>query len=407
MNRLLPALIFCCLIAPAFAADDPTIIFDMDTLRHKPTEITNKDKQKIPTGTAELVDGKFNKAVKFTFVENSSGGFMTAAVRPTPLWDQSAGFSFWVKGDGSKSFGGIEVIDKSDFKLRYGYCFPIDSTDWQKITVPWHDLIPELSAPPIDPKNGYAPSNFGNFWFGKWFYYRDYPAHSYSIDQVVLEKKIDEPPLPDSPPRLTRLRAKLAAHKPITIVTMADSLTDTHHWSNRTTNWPALLAAAIKDKYASAVKIVNPAIGGTTLSQNVILIPRWARETPHPDLVTVWFGGNDWDTGVRGERFKQYLQLAVDHIRRATDGQADILLMTTAPAHARWETYAELEKAAREVATENKLALADTAAAFHKIANADEALKQTYWAWDKVHLGRKGQETARDVIMQTIATPPQ
>ena len=50
--------------------------------------------------------------------------------------------------------------------------------------------------------------------------------------------------------------------------------------------------------YGSEVKLINPAIGGTTLSQNVILTPRWLQETPAPDLVTIWFGGNDWDTGV-------------------------------------------------------------------------------------------------------------
>jgi lysophospholipase L1-like esterase len=331
---------------------------------------------------------------------------MTAAVRPTPQWDQADGFSFWVKGDGSKSWGGIEMIDKSDFKLRYGYCFPIDSTEWHKITVPWRDLTPELSAPPVDAKGGYAPSNFGNFWFGKWFYYRDYPAHSYAIDQVVLEKTIKEPPLPAIEPGLTRLRAKLAAHQPITIVTMGDSLSDQHHWSNKTTVWHQLLAAAIKAKYGSEVTVLNPAIGGTTLSQNIILIPRWAKEAPEPDLVTVWFGGNDWDTGVRGERFGQYLQMAVDRIRRATGGHADILLMTTAPAYGRWETYAELEKAAVAVAREKKVALADTAAEFRKAGSAEEALKQNYWAWDKVHLGKKGQEAARDTVMRTIDAAP-
>ena len=46
--------------------------------------------------------------------------------------------------------------------------------------------------------------------------------------------------------------------------------------------------------------LVNPAIGGTTLSQNVILMPRWLQVAPSPDLVVIWFGGNDWDTDVRG-----------------------------------------------------------------------------------------------------------
>lgn len=397
-------------LAPASRAQDGGVIFDMDTVRHKPTEITkevNKAKVKIPAGSAELVDGKFGKAVKFDFADKSSGGFMVAGAKGSPEWDQAAGFSFWVKGDGSQSWGGIEVIDKSDFKLRYGYCFPIDSTDWVKVTVPWSDLVPELSAPPVDPKAvapaaGYKPSGFGNFWFGKWFYWRDYPAHSYAIDQVMLEKTIDRPKVPEVEPALSRIKAKLKAGKPVTIVTMGDSLTDYRHWANRKNPWPEQLAAALKAKYRGEVTIVNPAIGGTTLSQNTVLIPRWAREAPAPDLVTICFGGNDWDSGVRGERFGQYLRLAVERIRRQTNGSADILVLTTCPGHARWQMYKELEAAAKAVAAEKQTGLADLAGAVRKLGSADEALKQKVWEWDKVHLGPRGHELVKDLVLGAV-----
>jgi len=38
----------------------------------------------------------------------------------------------------------------------------------------------------------------------------------------------------------------------------------------------------LKDAYRSVVAIVNPAIGGTQLRQNVILIPRWLAKAPEP-----------------------------------------------------------------------------------------------------------------------------
>jgi hypothetical protein len=249
------------------AADNPNIIFDMDSVQHTVGQITDKDKKKIPAGTAELVDGKLNKAVKFSFVQGASGGFMTARVAPTLAWDAADGFSFYVKGDGSQSFAALELIDKSDFGIRFGYCFPIDNTDWRKITVRWTDLTPELAGPLLDPKDpaAYHPASLGNFWFGKWFYYRDYPAHSYAIDQVTLEPKIDPPPAPKFEPGLTRLRAKLNAHQPITIVTMGDSLSDQHHWANRQIVWSQLLAKSLESKYNNKVTVVNPAIGGTTL----------------------------------------------------------------------------------------------------------------------------------------------
>jgi lysophospholipase L1-like esterase len=376
------------------------VIFDMETVQHQPGEFA-KDKQKLRAGTAELVEGKVGKAVKFTFVQGASGGFMTGRVNAAD-WDKADGFSFWVKGDGSNSWGGIELIDREDFSLRYGYCFPIDSTEWRKITVPWRDVVPELSGPLVG-KDGFSPAKFGNFYFGKWFYWRDYPAHAYAVDQVALEPKIeDQPDLAVPSPGLKRLRAKLREHKAITIVTMGDSLTDEHHWSNQKIVWHRLLAEALKSKYSCEVKIVNPAIGGTTLSQNMIVMPRWSKEAPSPDLVTIWFGGNDWDSGVRGDRFAEYLRLAVDRIRRQTHGSADILVMTTCPGHARWETTKELESAARDVAKEKNVALADVAGEFRKPSSPDEALKREYWAWDKVHLGAKGHEVARDAVLQAI-----
>ena len=135
--------------------------------------------------------------------------------------------------------------------------------------------------------------------------------------------------------------------------------------------------------------LVNPAIGGTTLSQNVILMPRWLQEAPSPDLVAIWFGGNDWDSGVRGDRYRQYLEMAVDRVRRATKGQAEVLVMTTCPGFAAWETRNELCRAAFEVARERKTGFVDAATAFHKAGSREEALKRQYWAWDNVHLGAR------------------
>jgi lysophospholipase L1-like esterase len=198
------------------------------------------------------------------------------------------------------------------------------------------------------------------------------------------------------------LLAKLREHKPVTIVTMGDSLTDEHHWANKEVVWSRLLAKAIEDKYGSKVTLVNPAIGGTTLSQNMNLMPRWSVEAPTPDLVTVWFGYNDWDTGVRGPRFAEYLRLAVDRIRRQTQGSADILLMTSNASHERWDTMAELEQAVHDVAKEKQTGLADIAAKFRKPGTPDEALKQEYWAWDKGHLGKKGHQVVSDAVLQAI-----
>ena len=53
--------------------------------------------------------------------------------------------------------------------------------------------------------------------------------------------------------------------------------------------------------------------------------------------MTVCFGGNDWEAGMRGEQFRRACADAIDRVRRATKGKADVLLLTTVPAAARWD----------------------------------------------------------------------
>ena len=149
----------------------PPLLFDFSRVQHKPGEVTTPNKQKVPAGTVELVDGQFGKACKFSLVASTGPQFFTAWVNPSDDWDQYEGFSFWVKGDSSQSYGGLEFIDGNDYSLRFGYCFPIESTDWVKISVPWSDLVPELAAPTVDARRGFAPSQFRNVWVGKWFYW--------------------------------------------------------------------------------------------------------------------------------------------------------------------------------------------------------------------------------------------
>ncbi len=97
-----------------------------------------------------------------------------------------------------------------------------------------------------------------------------------------------------------------------------------------------------------------------------------------------------------------YLRLAVERIQRQTSGTADILLLTTCPAFARWKTMAELEQSARDVARETGVGLADIAAAFRRNGGAEEALKSGCWAWDKTHLGAQGHEAVAQVVWAQV-----
>ena len=88
---------------------------------------------------------------------------------------------------------------------------------------------------------------------------------------------------------LARVLAKLKAGQPITVVTMGDSLTDLSHNSNREHNWPTMFQSQLAAKYGSKVTLVDPAMGGTELRQNLVVLPRWVSKSPNPDLVTIPF----------------------------------------------------------------------------------------------------------------------
>lgn len=388
-------------------AGESLMLMDMETCKHKPTEITVKEgteEKKIPVGTVESVEGKVGKACQFAFIEAKTPGFFTAWVNPFEKADDYEGISFWVKGDGSGNFGGIELIDGKDYKLRYGIMFPLASKEWVKVTVPWRDVIPELNGKLVDAKTGYAPSNFRNLWVGRWVQWRQYPAITFAIDNVQLEKKIDADKTDYTPKEAgaPRVLAKLKDKKPITVVTMGDSLSDKKHWANQKKLWSEELVKDLKTKYGSEAKLVNPALGGTTLTQNVMLMPKWLKDTPQPDLVTICFGFNDWDSGVRGEQFKEYVRMAVDRVRRETKGSADIILLTTMPALKRWDTMKEMEDAVREVAKEKKTGLGDLATEVRKLGTADETVKLNVWGWDNVHLGAKGHDIVKEVVLKVI-----
>lgn len=388
-------LINFCELAPSRA--DDLVIDSMDGLRLQlPAE-------KV---TARLVDGKSGQAVRLDFADGCQGVYAQSRLGGTAAWDEADGFSFWVKGDGSDHLGGIEFIFNGDYALRYAYAFPIDADQWRKITVRWSDLVPETSnaaALPIDPERGNAPSKLSGVWFGKWWYWRDYAAHSYAIDDLRLEPSLPPEEDPAQPSTgLTRVRAKLARGEPISVVLMGDSLTDTRHWANREENWPAMFQQALLATYHSKAELTNTAIGGTELRQNLVLIPRWSIAHSDADLVIICFGGNDWSSGMRGPLFEQTCLDAIDRVRRATAGHADVLLCTTCPSVERWETMAELAAACRRAAQAKNAGLADVEAAFHEAGKTSDDRERLFVS-DKTHLSPAGHRTFCAAVMKALA----
>jgi lysophospholipase L1-like esterase len=298
----------------------------------------------------------------------------------------------------------MELVDAENPRLRYQVDFRVDSTEWRKVEVPWNDFMPFLpDGHAIDPAAGYRPSGLGWLNFGKSPWCFEFPAHSFTVEDLRLEPALalDTRNYTPDGEALARVRAKLAARRPLVVATMGDSLTSRYHWANRETCWVDLFAAQLRSHAHSEVAVINHAMGGHQLSHGLLHMGRWLARCENPDLVTVWFGGNDWADGMREERFKEMLRFAIDHIRRRTRGSADILLMTTVPALS-WELgIAELGDAARAVAAEKNTGVCDTYAAFLR-AGEDPAARKTLYAWDEVHLGEAGHRVAAEAAAAAI-----
>ena len=153
--------------------------------------------------------------------------------------------------------------------------------------------------------------------------------------------------------------------------------------------------------YKSKAEIVNTAIGGTELRQNLVLIPRWSLAHADADLVIICFGGNDWSSGMRGPLFEQTCLDAIDRVRRATAGHADVLLCTTCPSVERWETMAELAAACRRAAQAKNAGLADVEAAFHEAGKTTDDRERLFVS-DKTHLSPAGHHTFCSAVMKAL-----
>jgi lysophospholipase L1-like esterase len=394
--RCTVAALLVLVIASASAAEaDATLLDGMDALSFTSAS---------PKVGIALTAGRTGQALRFTFAEGCASAFATGRIRGTPAWNAAAGLSFWVQGDGSQHCGALQLVWNDDFAQRYDFAFPIDATGWTRVVVPWRDLVPVLSnaaSVPLDAHGARPPGQLGALWFGKWWYWRDTAAHAYAIDDLRLEAAIPIDTADHRPPGapLARTLALLAACKPITVVAMGDSLTDTHHWSNHEHSWLDTFSKSLQSTWHVAPRIVNTAIGGTELRQNLVLMPCWLQQTPHPDLVVVEFGGNDWNSGMRGPAFLAAQRDAIQRIRRATGGGADVLVVATLPSAATWDAVGELAAACREAATAERAGLADGFAAFHALGKDHPGL----FASDQTHLGAAGQECLGRTVADAIA----
>ena len=382
-------------------------ILDMSTAVFTPGSVGEED---TPAGTVvERVKGKAGPACRFHFPADGRPYFRTP-IAPEATWDQAAGISFWVKGDGAPTWGGIELVDAENPRVRYQCEFSVASRRWQKVCIAWQEFMPFLpDGPFLDPALGGRPSRLGQLCFGKQAWWFEWPAHSFAIEGLQLEPtiKMDTTDYTPKGDPLARVRERLARRRPITIATMGDSLTSRYNFANRYHCWVDKLARRLMEHGFLEVNVFNPAIGGHQLTHGLVQMGRWLPRCPQPDLITICFGGNDWADGMQPARFEERFRVAADHVRRLTEGAAEIMLLTTAPCMDNWEDsrLGGLAEAVRTAAAGKNCALADIHAAFLE-AGKDPEQREALYTFDKVHLGAFGHEVVGDAVFKVIVTGP-
>ncbi|MBA3845205.1 MAG: hypothetical protein H0X45_01035 [Planctomycetes bacterium] len=357
-----------------------------------------------PSGCAVTqVPGRIGQAWQFAWADNSGNVAVITGLRGSAAWDAADGISFWVKGDGSIQLGCLEIIANAAYSKRYAYTFRIDSTAWTQHIVRWADMAPEFANPAmvdprIDPASSTPPSQIESIRFYKWYYWGTVPAHTYAIDDIQLVDTIapdtrDLRPVGDP---LARVKARLVAGQPVSVVTMGDSLTDVRHQAQASTNtsWPAYLEQRLEFATASDVTITNVAVGGNMTPHGVVLMQRWLPTLPQPDLVIILFGYNDVDGVGNGTTLEMLMKDAVRRVRAATNGASDILLINNIPDKADGDARPYVPAAILAAATAENAGIADTYALF--TAQTD-AVRET-WYYDAVHINSAGQGSVAGVV---------
>ncbi len=381
---------------------DSQLVLDVGATRF---EIGMLPEGGTPIGQFDRPVGQFGTACRFGFFEMAQGGCMSAPLSATSEWDEAAGISFWLKGDGSHECGAIQLFAADDRSLRWEVWFQVDSEEWTKVVAPWCDFMPcSPQTPFLDPKHGYRPSRLGSIGFGKGIWRRTCPAYSFSVEQVCLEPAIgvdttDYTPAAGGTPRVL---ARLKAEEPVTLVTIGDSLTDPRHWANLETAWPNILARKLRETYETDVKLVNTAVGGHQLTHGLALTPLWLPTAPEPDLVTVLYGANDYWNGMTPEHFGVVQRFAVDRLRRLTKGRSEILLLTCVPIRDEWEALDGLAEAVCAVAREKRTGLADVYSVFRTFGD-NERQRPWAYAWDG-HLGPLGHPLVAMTVYDAITS---
>jgi len=205
--------------------------------------------------------------------------------------------------------------------------------------------------------------------------------------------------LASAQPACPKLAEKLAAGQPITVVCFGDSVTGLYYHTGGRRAYTDMVQLGLLQAYPNAnVTAINAGISGNT---TVNALDRIEKDVlaHKPDLVTIMFGLNDM-TRVSLEDYRANLKSIIAQCRGVG---AEVMLCT--PNNVRDTESRPTAKlldyvaVVRELAAEEKTALADCYAAFEKVRDL-HPLDWAYLMSDEIHPNMAGHKRIAETIVQ-------
>ncbi len=329
---------------------------------------------------------------------------------PDPAWNEFDGLSFRLKGAGSDDWGCMR-LQAGDYNKGYLGTFPLKDPEWHEVRLAWGDFVPAgCRLPDLGSSDGHRPGDInliglGNSWNFSPQHVR--PGIFFALDDLSLIKGVEaarpRTPLKDLP-SLARVRRKLRAGQPVTILALGDSITWGISAGGNANAYPALVGRMLAEHYGNEhVTVVSRAIGGSTTAKGRQWLMRDVAGI-QADLVTVMFGYNEMpsaeDAQTSAEAWIRNLLTYVEEAAALMDRAPACLLLATIPGRDKhWDSLDVYAEAVRQVGREHpNVALADVNRHFKELGKEAYADLMA----DEAHPNRPGQEHMAKVVFEAI-----
>ena len=313
-----------------------------------------------------------------------------------------AGFSVWVKGDGSDARGAV-VLGYSSGPTAV---FPLKDVTWHRVDLKWSDFTPAPEAKKIDilaftlSADSKRPARYAisRPAFMKEFAKEDPAAFKPQVMPLeMLERGPDFSKYAARGGTLAKVKAKLKAKQPVTIVAMGDSITaGAQLWpvgdkaAQAAAIYHALFAQMLKKKYGyEDIKVINTATGGKQTHQALPNIGKEALDHK-PDLVIMALGAAD-SIYSNFDRFKDNWTKIIERLR--AEG-IEVIGWVPTPIEYQVKKGEAFADYVRTYAKEHDLATADPRACF--MAREEFALGELIP--DDAHPNPRGHELMAEVL---------